>query len=103
MLRSLRARIEDRMRQGSVHAFRSGINLFCRCAQYTAVNGRETLDRGQIAIQRDARENGVYQRPETRARRPVAARGSSTISTGGSFKSGDSFAGGFRHLSHGFH
>ena len=40
-------------------------------AQYAAVNGRETLDRGQIAIQRDARKNRMYQRPETRAGRPV--------------------------------
>ena len=78
------------MRQRGVHAFRSGSDLFCRRAQYAAVNGRETLDRAQIAIQRNARENGVDQRPETSG--PTAgstARGSSTISTGGSFKSGD--------------
>ena len=57
---ALACAIEDRMREGSVHAFRSGSDLFWSSTQYAAVNGRETLDRGQIAIERDARENSVY-------------------------------------------
>ena len=68
LLRGMARVIQKRMRQRGVRTFRGGSDLFCRRAQYAAVNGCEMLDRGQIAIQRDARKNGVDERAETRAR-----------------------------------
>ena len=101
LARGLACGIEDRMREGSVHAFRSGSDLFCSSAQYAAVNGGETLDRGQIAIERDTRKNGVYQRPETRTGRPVGRVRQFDDFHRRELQVRDSIAGGFRHLSHG--
>ena len=103
LARGLACGIEDRMREGSVHAFRSGSDLFCSSTQYATVNGRETLDRGQIAIQWDARENGVYQRPETRAGRPVRRVWQLDDFHRRELQVRDSIAGVFRRLRHRSH
>ncbi len=89
LLSSLARMLEDSMRQRNPHTLTGSIDFVLRCTQDAAVNGCETLDDVQIAIERDARKNGVYQGAETSSRRPVGWRAAARqFLHAASFKSG---------------